>query len=578
MANIRFLLILWFFLSSLQPAYGFDILKGIMPGDVSSLHEKVEGKCLECHTLGRKFFFDKCLVCHKETKRDVEQKNGFHGKIDSSRCESCHEEHKGKASQLIQFDTGVFDHHKTRFELDGKHKPAPCKDCHLKPKYRETPHDCISCHVKEDKHKGGLGKSCEKCHNAGTWKEIKFDHGTTTFPLEGKHVPVKCDKCHTPDNFAKTPTTCISCHKKEDKHKGALGEKCERCHSATDWPKIKFDHDKTDFPLEGKHQAVKCEKCHTKENKFKETPKTCIGCHLKEDKHKGILGKKCETCHSAKTWKEPAFDHNKFEFKLISVHQKVDCLKCHKTPQVKETSKVCFDCHKKEDEHKGKAGQDCDRCHLVAEKWKQIKFDHSTTKYPLIGKHIPVSCVKCHAKDEFKVPVACSSCHTKDDKHKGKLGQTCEKCHNERSWKDVKKFDHQKTDFQLEGKHIETKCALCHKTQLFKDTSKICLNCHKKDDYHKGMFGKKCEFCHTAKTWERDDFDHLKETGYALLDKHRGVDCTECHTKALFVKKTSRVCVSCHKPDDIHDGELGFRCEICHSEVGFKVIKKDPRP
>ena len=32
--------------------------------------------------------------------------------------------------------------------------------------------------------------------------------------------------------------------------------------------------------------------------------------------------------------------------------------------------------------------------------------------------------------------------------------------------------------------------------------------------------------------------------------------------------------VSCQSSDDIHDGALGLRCEICHSEAGFKVIKK----
>ncbi len=577
--KILFILLLAIFFSRVPPAYPFDLLKGVMPGEVASLHQKVEGNCLECHTIGQKIFFDKCLVCHKEAKKDVEQKRGYHGKIDASKCETCHDDHKGREFPLINFKKSEFEHQKTEFDLEGKHQKADCDKCHKKPKYRETPRECSPCHLKEDKHKEALGKDCKECHNAKGWKEAKFDHGTTHFPLIGKHVtgkqgPVLCEKCHTPQNFKKTPKECVSCHEKEDKHKGSLGKSCENCHTAREWKEIKFDHSKSDFPLEGKHRDAKCDKCHLPEKKFKETPKACLSCHLKEDKHKGILGKKCETCHSAQTWKEQDFEHNQFEFKLIGIHKKVECLKCHKTTQPKEEPKLCYGCHKKDDYHKEKLGQKCDRCHLIVEKWKEIKFDHSTTKYPLFGKHIPVSCNKCHAKEAYKISSDCSSCHKKDDKHKGKLGDSCIQCHTENSWKEIDKFNHKKSDFQLEGKHIDTQCALCHKTQLFKDTPKLCIDCHKKDDEHKGLFGKKCEACHTAKTWKREDFNHFKETGYPLLDKHKPVKCPECHTKTIFAQKTSKMCVSCHRKDDFHDGELGLRCDICHSEIGFKVIKK----
>ncbi|MBI3593644.1 MAG: cytochrome C [Nitrospirae bacterium] len=645
--QLLFLSILVLFLLTPSKVHSFDLLKGVMPGEVASLHQKIEGNCLECHTIGQKFFFDKCLVCHKEAKRDVDQKRGFHGKIDATKCEICHSDHKGRVFELVDLKKDEFDHRKTEFDLEGKHQKADCDKCHKKPKYRETQKECSPCHIKDDYHKEALGKNCKECHNAKSWKEAKFDHATTHFPLIGRHVtgkqgPVVCEKCHTAQNFTKTPKECFSCHEKEDKHKGSLGKVCESCHTAREWKEIKFDHSKTDFPLVGKHEEAKCEKCHQPQKKFKETPKacfschqkedkhkgslgkncetchtarewkeikfdhnktdfklegkhidtkcekchlplkkvkeapkTCIGCHLKEDKHKGNLGKDCETCHTAKTWKEQNFDHNKFEYKLVGTHQKVECIKCHQTPQLKQTPKLCYDCHKKDDYHKEKLGPKCDRCHQIVPKWKEIRFDHSTTKYPLVGKHIPVLCSKCHANEKYKISIDCISCHQKDDKHRGKLGESCARCHTENSWKEIDKFNHKKTNFPLEGKHIETKCALCHKTQLFKDAPRLCIDCHKKDDEHKGLFGKKCEACHTAKTWEREDFNHFKETGYPLLDKHRNVKCPECHTQTMFVAKTSRMCVSCHRRDDIHDGELGQRCEICHSEIDFKVIKKD---
>lgn len=471
------------------------------------MHEKYEGKCLECHTLVQKEFFDKCLACHKEVKGDVERRGGFHGKIDSFRCEICHAEHKGRANDLIDFDSNRFDHRQSDFDLTGKHKEVGCVKCHRKPKYRETSRDCFSCHQKDDKHKGSLGKQCENCHTANTWTEIRFDHSKTRFPLKGKHHEVKCEACHPSADFKSTPKTCIGCHRKDDKHKGILGAQCGQCHTANDWTETLFDHDKTDF-------------------------------------------------------------------KLVGSHQRADCLKCHTTPQLKTTPKDCYGCHQKNDPHKGKLGQQCERCHSESN-WKKMSFDHSATQYPLIGKHITVSCNQCHVRERWKIPSLCVSCHRKDDPHKGKLRETCENCHTEKDWKEVERFDHQKTRFPLLGKHEEVRCGKCHQTSFFIDTPSVCFDCHKKDDYHKGKFGRNCGGpCHTEEGWKRSKFDHGKETGYALKGKHAPVKCDRCHVKPLFTQKMSRMCVICHRRDDVHDGELGTRCEICHSEVDFKAIRK----
>jgi hypothetical protein len=487
-------------------AEAIDLLKGVMPGEVSRLHEKYEGRCLDCHTLVQKRFNDKCNACHKEVKADVERQAGFHGRIDSGRCEICHAEHKGRQNTLIVFKPKEFDHRQSDFDLTGKHRDVECAKCHTKPKYREAASDCFSCHRKDDIHKESLGRRCDRCHTAESWKEVRFDHEKTRFRLEGKHREVKCEGCHaSPD--------------------------------------------------------------------FKSTPMTCIGCHKKDDKHKGILGQNCAQCHTAKIWIEILFDHDKTRFRLVESHKKTACLKCHTTPALKSAPRDCYGCHKKEDRHKGKLGQQCGRCHFET-RWKEIRFDHSTTRYPLLGRHIPVPCLKCHAQERWKIPTQCSSCHTKDDQHKGRLGETCENCHTETSWKDAKQFDHQKTDFPLLGKHVEAKCSGCHKTLLFKDAPTVCYDCHEKEDYHKGRYGKKCGApCHTEEDWKRARFDHAEETGYSLLGKHGPVKCDLCHLKPLFTARTSRLCFSCHRKDDEHRGELGPRCELCHSEAGFEVIK-----
>ncbi len=280
--------------------------KLLMPGDVIKGHAKEEEACEKCHKK-----FDKaaqsrlCMDCHKEIGKDVADKTGYHGRMEQGKeCKECHTEHKGRDAKIAEFDHDKFDHKLTDFELKNGHKEGvkeerkgqkvKCESCHKAgKKFREAPGTCVSCHKKDDKHKGGLGDNCSKCHVDKGWKEVEFDHDKTHFPLLGKHIDVKCEKCHIDNKFKDTPKTCVACHKKDDDkaHKGKLGNQCEKCHSEKDWKTTKFDHDKTNFPLLGKHEEVKCDKCHI-DKKYKDTPKLCNSCHKKEDDkaHKGKFG------------------------------------------------------------------------------------------------------------------------------------------------------------------------------------------------------------------------------------------------------------------------------------------------
>ncbi|MDX2159069.1 MAG: hypothetical protein SFW09_21400 [Hyphomicrobiaceae bacterium] len=60
-------------------------------------------------------------------------------------------------------------------------------------------------------------------------------------------------------------------------------------------------------------------------------------------------------------------------------------------------------------------------------------------------------------------------------------------------------FDHDKTNFPLTGKHKRVACESCHKTTL-KDTSRRCIDCHRKDDVHRGR-RPNCESCHVTTNW-----------------------------------------------------------------------------
>jgi hypothetical protein len=355
-----------------------------------------------------------------------------------------------------------------------------------------------------------MGSDCERCHSETTWKGLAFDHNKTAYRLLGRHNNARCVLCHPDDKYKETPRLCNTCHKKDDRHKGGLGTKCEDCHVEKGWEVAQFDHDrKSTYPLLNKHSQVKCTSCHL-DGKFKGTSRLCNTCHRKDDKHKGIFGIKCEDCHNEKKWSETQFDHDtKSVYPLLPKHNQIKCAGCHKDDWVKGKLKTaCISCHQRDDKHTTTAGfgTKCETCHIERD-WKEIVFDHDRkTRKLLQGKHKQAKCVSCHKSGRLldKMPMLCVDCHEKNDMHKGKFGPMCGTCHNERNWKETY-FDHtDQTGYQLVGKHLGPKCVDCHKVRIYEDEQfrKDCIYCHAKRDVHNGKEGKKCESCHNEMNWK----------------------------------------------------------------------------
>lgn len=516
------------------------MLEGVLePGELIKGHEKAEASCENCHSHFKKEEQDElCVKCHshEDIGKDIAQKMGFHGRIkDRGACKSCHADHKGRTADVV---------------------------------YQNF---------------GGL-EAFEK----------KFDHKQTDFELLDKHKDVKCDKCHLPKKkHREAPDDCYGCHKKDDKHKGALGEKCGDCHNAKSWKEkdVFFDHDKTKFPLKNGHAdpKIRCADCHPN-NHYKNTPIACNECHKKDDDkkgHQGRYGAKCETCHTDKDWKTLKFDHDRdTKYPLKGKHKSTKCDDCHtaKGPNSlykEKTPNTCIACHKKDDKHKGSEGEHCEKCH-TEKNWKETPdFDHDKTKFPLKGAHADpkVKCDDCHKSKVYTdAPKDCWSCHKADDEQKGHrnlFGHKCEDCHSEKDWV-TNKFDHDRdTKYPLRGRHKSTKCVDCHTGDLYKDKLKEeCVACHKRDDIHKGKEGDKCDQCHWEREWKttKDKFDHGL-TRFPLLGKHadKKIKCEDCH-KSQGYSEAKVECVSCHKKDDdkSHKGRLGKVCEDCHNAVDWK--------
>jgi Zn finger protein HypA/HybF involved in hydrogenase expression len=505
------------------------LLEGVLePGDLIKAHSQAESNCENCHShFDKKQQDDLCVKCHshEDIGRDLAEKKGYHGKMKRQPCKECHADHKGRNANIVPLD------------------------------------------------------------------EKNFDHDLTNFALKDKHKDVKCDKCHLP-KFKKhrdAPDDCYSCHKKDDKHKGAVGEKCGDCHSIKSWKEqdIAYDHDQTKFKLRGAHAdpKVKCEDCHPKDH-YKKTPLACNSCHKEDDDkkgHRGRFGPKCENCHTDKDWKTLKFDHDKdTKYLLKGKHKTTKCQDCHTGNDVyhDKVKTTCIGCHQKDDKHKGVEGDKCEKCHSERD-WKETpEFDHSKTRFPLKGKHgdPKVKCEDCHkTKIYTDTPMDCWSCHKKDDEekgHRGRFGPKCENCHGEKDWKTLK-FDHDRdTKYPLRGKHKDTKCHDCHTgLDVYKDkVSQACIACHQKDDKHRGVEGNRCEDCHLESDWKttKDKFDHGL-TRFPLLGKHgdKKVKCEDCHRSQAYAAAPVD-CWSCHQIDDVHKRRLGKLCEPCHNPVDWK--------
>lgn len=516
-----FLLPLIFFL--LLPALG---KAQISPGDLSQAHAHLEGirNCTNCHELGEKVTNNKCLSCHTEIKELINNNRGFHSSKDviGKNCWNCHSEHHGREFKIVNFEPRRFDHSKTKFKLTGSHTKIDCNLCH-QPKFISDPDikkrentwlglsmDCSSCH--EDIHKATLGNDCSTCHNSESFSPaIKFDHNKTRFKLTGAHKKIECIECHPKQRekgkelrlfSVKSFSTCESCH--NDPHNGKFGKDCQSCHSTESFQKVNkanFDHDKTNFPLIGKHQNVSCSGCHGGDLSSKPKHDSCIDCH--EDYHKGEFShngkvKDCSLCHTEKGFSPSTFsykDHQQTVFPLTGSHLAIPCQSCHYEDEWHfDLSSNCIDCH--ENVHGNEISADymkdnnCTFCHST-ESWSTINFDHNKTGFPLLGEHSNISCGSCHtdktsAKVVYKfasLDEECKSCH--GDPHFGQFKNNCSLCHTFSNWR-PDKFDHEKTEFPLQGAHSLINCNECHKTVTTNGNSFVqykikdfkCADCH----------------------------------------------------------------------------------------------------
>jgi hypothetical protein len=380
--------------------------------------------------------------------------------------------------------------------------------------------------------------------------------------------------------------------------------------------------------LSGPHAHLEgisnCTQCHVLGNKISDDK--CLACHteIKErvSNQKGyhssseVKGKQCFSCHSEHNGKDfqlvrldvTKFDHNLTGFTLSAPHAKKECKDCHVQKNISDpkirakkftylgVQTACLTCHY--DYHQQTLPSACLTCHNAEAFKPAAKFSHTTARFQLNGKHKTVDCLKCHKQEvvngkkfqEFRgVQFAnCTNCHK--DPHQNKFGQNCRQCHTEESFLKVRStgnFDHSKTAFRLEEKHLQVDCSKCHKTKLTDPLKHDrCTDCH--TDYHKGQFAKNgiipdCSQCHTVKGFTLFSYtvEQHNQGVFQLNGSHGAVPCIECHRKQekWSFRQIGIKCNDCHK--DIHQSLIqakfypGSDCRFCHNESRWADVRFD---
>jgi hypothetical protein len=335
---------------------------------------------------------------------------------------------------------------------------------------------------------------------------------------------------------------------------------CASCHTVAGFASAGFTvarHRETPYPLEGKHAAVPCSSCHTRDT----------------------------TSAGVTRWGAA---------RVV----------------IRPAAGRCRDCHANDHGTQFATRADsgaCSSCHTV-KGWTPSSYgvdEHAGLRLPLTGRHAAVSCTACHGTTRPGLPpipagaangkvkllfrlkeVRCADCH--QDVHRGRFASArdtmpaigCQECHEAESFRPstLTVERHRLTGFSLEGAHRATPCVACHKTiakgrpasatlvrepplaSLNLDAPTGCAECHRSphgDQFAQRTEGDRCESCHDAVAFTpAARFDHDRGTSFSLRGAHERVPCRRCHVLERNSDGTSR---QRFRP-------LSGKCESCHAK------------
>jgi len=462
--------------------------------------------CRECHQDLR---FNRVATACQDCHRDAHL-----GELGLA-CSNCHDTNRWDSRTNL-----YAAHSRTLFPLLAAHSRVDCEACHAGQapnQFSLTPTDCVSCHRQDflaasTPAHSGAPSDCRRCHGSlpVDWRGSSFQH-PARFALTGAHAQLACQECHTGPAGTTSPE-CIACHRgeyqgtRQPNHVQAnFPTACAQCHTTTSWTTGVFDHATTGFQLDGAHRTTPCGACHV--SGYEGTPRDCFSCHRADYQATNApvhstagFPTTCQNCHTTTSWGSGSFNHDTTGFALTGAHRNAPCTSCHKSGYA-GTPTACVACHQADynstqNPKHSTAGfpTTCQNCHSTSS-WTAA-FNHSTTRFPLVGAHTQLECSRCHSQGYAGTPTDCYSCHrtdynsTTNPPHAASGFPTaCQNCHSQSTWAGAV-FDHDGSFFPIySGTHRGrwSSCSQCHVApsdyRIFE-----CITCHGKaetDSHHR---------------------------------------------------------------------------------------------
>jgi hypothetical protein len=238
--------------------------------------------------------------------------------------------------------------------------------------------------------------------------------------------------------------------------------RCAGCHTTDGWRNVTFAHDRTGFPLTGRHRDAHCPACHPGGDFALALPRACSACH--RDVHSGRMGAHCDRCHEPSSWKDESFgpeSHRRTSFPLAGRHAVIPCEECHPDRRDRSFSRPaprCIGCHELDFGPRASAAgvdhlasgfaEDCRGCHGTWRFSPATIPAHDACFQITLGPHAGIRCRDCHDAGPPPVPAGgaltcatdtadCLRCHRMPGIQAGHTGvggfqpanRRCYECH-----------------------------------------------------------------------------------------------------------------------------------------------------
>jgi len=241
---------------------------------------------------------------------------------------------------------------------------------------------------------------------------------------------------------------------------GRTQQRCDGCHGVETWFPARFAHERTGFPLDGRHTMTRCADCHGGDL-HQPQPKSCASCH--QDPHLQEFGLQCASCHNTERFEAPLFvvdSHRRTNFPLTGRHAALPCDECHVEKRDRQFTRAaidCVQCHAADarrattqtvNHQRPPFSLACGSCHTPAT-FVGAKYRQHDTCFPITrGAHSNIRCADCHAAlNGFVVTGNCSNAPAR-----------CAECHEHNIAAEARRHA------RVPGyEHKSQKCAQCHR-------------------------------------------------------------------------------------------------------------------